>query len=64
MEVKNAFYYSDIERVLDEQLELASACLDELLLCDTLSNDKIRMASAERITIKKLKTIFKQEMEQ
>lgn len=59
----NAFYYHDIERILTIELENVNNRFDELLESNNLNETKIKQASAERITIKRIMNLLKNEME-
>lgn len=63
MENKNYFYLTEIDAILDSELEKVNLRFDEALESSTLNEEKIKMASAERITIKRIKTLLKNEME-
>jgi hypothetical protein len=63
MEKKNYFYLTEIDALLDSELEKVNLRFDEALESSTLNEDKIKMASAERITIKRIKILLKNEME-
>lgn len=63
MENKNYFYLTEIDAILDSELEKVNLRFDEALESSTLNEEKIKMASAARITIKRIKTLLKNEME-
>ena len=58
-----SFYFTDIEELLDAELERASKRFDIAMESDILSENTIKRASAERITINRIKSLLKSEME-